>query len=105
MIIKSKKTVECRSCGSSLLRKNKDGVNCMVCCAGLPEIERVETLGMDYETALSLFGREFGQNGDILARINKPGATFSSIRFDPDDYVHIRKYLSSRIVKGVSRHH
>lgn len=100
MIIKSRKRIECRSCGSSLLRKNQDGVNCMVCCAGLPDIESVEVADMDYETALSLFGREFGQSGEILARVNKPGANFSQLRFNPEDYVHIRKCLNNPGVKG-----
>jgi len=79
----------------------------MVCCAGLPDILGPEVKGLDYETVLGLFGREFGLTEDILPRINKPGSSFSLIRFDPEDYVHIRKELERNGTKSKTRpnHH
>lgn len=108
MLIKSrKKKVECRSCGSSLLRRDGDRINCMVCCAGLPDILGPEVAGHDYETILGLFGREFGSADSILPKLNTPGVNCSFIRFNQDEYVLIRQQLEShgKKIKDQTRNH
>jgi hypothetical protein len=52
---------------------------CFTCGAGEFELNERELVGLDYEEALQIAGREFGESHEIHARINTPHYRMSQI--------------------------
>lgn len=81
------KNRRCRSCGSTLIKKHPatKQIYCFVCCdgnlgTGLKPLEVAALELQEYEQATALLGRESGDAGNILARLNSPGVCPSYFR-------------------------
>lgn len=84
----------CFCCGSSLLRRNQKGdVCCFVCGAGQLLPTKAECTGSEFTDILSILGREPGTVAQILPRVNTPGVSLSSVRYDPDEIEDIKAWI------------